>query len=99
MLANTSVVVSTFAVLYKALCHGFVSIGSLALIVFDEAHNYIRRSPSSKIMTDFYWPEKHSRHHVPHILGLTASPAISSKTEAMGTLESVLDSVYKSPHI
>ncbi|KAH9206065.1 RNase3 domain-containing protein [Leptodontidium sp. 2 PMI_412] len=99
MLANTSIVVSTFAVLHEALCHGFVSIGSLALIVFDEAHNCIGRSPGSKIMTDFYWPEKHSRHYVPHILGLTASPVIGSKTEAMGTLESVLDSVCRSPHI
>ena len=36
MLENTGIVVSTFAVLHEALCHGFVSIGSLALIVFDE---------------------------------------------------------------
>ncbi|KAH7407652.1 RNase3 domain-containing protein [Cadophora sp. MPI-SDFR-AT-0126] len=99
MLADTRIVVSTFAVLHEALCHGFVSIGSLALIVFDEAHNCIGRSPGSKIMTDFYWPAKHSKQYVPHILGLTASPVIGSKVEAMDTLESVLDSVCRSPHI
>lgn len=36
VLTNVKVVVSTYAVLLDALCHGFVDIGSLALIVFDE---------------------------------------------------------------
>jgi ERCC4-related helicase len=33
---NVNIVVSTYAVLYDALCHAFVSMESLALIVFDE---------------------------------------------------------------
>ena len=65
----------------------------------DLAHNCIGKSPGSKIMKDFYWPEKHLRRYVPHILGLTASPVHGSKTEAIETLESVLDSVCRSPRI
>lgn len=36
VLANVNIVVSTYAVLHDALCHGFVNMESLALIVFDE---------------------------------------------------------------
>jgi hypothetical protein len=36
VLKNVNVVVSTYAVLYDALCHAFVSMDSIALIVFDE---------------------------------------------------------------
>jgi ERCC4-related helicase len=36
VLTNVNIVVSTYAVLHDALCHAFVSIESLALIVFDE---------------------------------------------------------------
>jgi ERCC4-related helicase len=36
VLKNVNVVVSTYAVLHDALCHAFVSMDSIALIVFDE---------------------------------------------------------------
>lgn len=36
VLAGIRVVVSTHAVLHDALCHAFISMESLALIVFDE---------------------------------------------------------------
>ena len=36
VLTNVNIVVSTYAVLCEALCHAFVSMESLALIVFDE---------------------------------------------------------------
>jgi ERCC4-related helicase len=36
VLTNVNIVVSTYAVLHDALCHGFVNMESLALIVFDE---------------------------------------------------------------
>jgi ERCC4-related helicase len=36
VLTNVNIVVSTYAVLHEALCHAFVSMESLALIVFDE---------------------------------------------------------------
>jgi hypothetical protein len=36
VLFNVNIVVSTYAILYDALCHDFVNMGSLSLIVFDE---------------------------------------------------------------
>ena len=36
VLTNVNIVVSTYAVLHDALCHGFVNMESLALIIFDE---------------------------------------------------------------
>jgi ERCC4-related helicase len=41
VLTNVSIVVSTYAVLYDALCHEFVSIDSIALIVFDEGKSVL----------------------------------------------------------
>jgi ERCC4-related helicase len=46
VLKNVRIVVSTFAILLDALTHGFVSMESLALIVFDEG-----ASPRSFIFT------------------------------------------------
>jgi ERCC4-related helicase len=36
VLTNVSIVVSTYAVLHDALCHAFLVMDSLALLVFDE---------------------------------------------------------------
>jgi ERCC4-related helicase len=36
VLFNVNIIVSTYAVLHDALCHAFVNMESLALIVFDE---------------------------------------------------------------
>lgn len=41
--------------------------------------------------------KKQSGSHVPHILGLTASPSITSKEKDLVTLEQTLDAVCKSP--
>ena len=48
VLNNVNIVVSTYAVLHDALCHAFVNMGSLALIVFDEG-----RQTLSLLMTIF----------------------------------------------
>jgi ERCC4-related helicase len=50
-------------------------------------------------MRDFYWPRKEAEHPVPHILGLTASPVMGSKLNALEALESLLDSTCRSPHL
>lgn len=71
----------------------------LALLVFDEAHNCVGKAAGSKIMTDFYHPRKHKREDVPSILGLTASPSMTSKTEDMKHLETNLDARCVSPTI
>lgn len=96
-LANVRVVVSTPAILADALTHGFVHMSRLSLLVFDEAHNCIGNSPMNRIMRDFYHPSKDRLDAVPHILGLTASPVISSKSTKLDKLESGLDAVAITP--
>ncbi|CZR61729.1 related to Dcl-2 dicer RNA helicase/RNAseIII CAF [Phialocephala subalpina] len=97
VLTNVNIVVSTYAVLYDALSHAFVNMKSLALIVFDEAHNCIGKYPGSKLMKNYYWPSKKVRAPVPHILGLTASPIVGSNLDGLRTLEYTLDAKCKSP--
>ncbi len=43
VLKNVRVVVSTHKILYDALCHAFILLESLALLVFDEGkrHSYV----------------------------------------------------------
>ncbi|KZL79902.1 dicer-like protein 2 [Colletotrichum incanum] len=97
VLHNVRIVVSTYQILLDALTHAFVRMKRLSLIVFDEAHNCIGKSPGSKIMTVFYHEEKRRGHYTPHILGLTASPTFGSKVEGISALEATLDAVCKSP--
>lgn len=50
VLLNIRIVVSTHQVLYDAAStHAFVSMESLALIVFDEAHNCNKKHAGSKL--------------------------------------------------
>ncbi|CAI4217314.1 unnamed protein product [Parascedosporium putredinis] len=95
-LKNVKIVVATYQVLFDALAHAFVRMGSVALIVFDEAHNCVKNHPGAKIMKAYHM-EKQSGSHVPHILGLTASPSITSKEKDLVALEQTLDAVCKSP--
>ncbi|KAK2001851.1 RNase3 domain-containing protein [Colletotrichum falcatum] len=99
VLHNVRIVVSTYQILLDALSHAFVSMERLSLIVFDEAHNCIGKSPGSKIMTLFYHEEKSKGRYTPHILGLTASPTFGSKVDGINTLEATLDAVCKSPTV
>lgn len=41
VLRNVQIVVSTYQILLDALSHGFVQMGSLALIVFDEGQHSV----------------------------------------------------------
>jgi superfamily II DNA or RNA helicase len=66
-------------VLLSALTHAFVGMARLALLVFDEAHHCISNHPANRIMRDFYHPSQRARYHVPHVLGLTASPIMNNK--------------------
>lgn len=50
-------------------------------------------------MREFYWFNKKVDRPVPHILGLTASPVIGSRLDALETLESLLDSTCRSPRL
>jgi hypothetical protein len=48
-------------------------------------------------MQDFYRPKRISKEPVPHILGLTASPAMGSNWGDLEILESILDTTCKCP--
>lgn len=72
VLNGIHVVVSTPQVLYDALSHGFVTMGRIALLIFDEgtlplscgerrtddkiAHHCMGKSAMNQIMTRFYHP-------------------------------------------
>ncbi|OTA57243.1 RNase3 domain-containing protein [Hypoxylon sp. EC38] len=97
-LRNVRIVVSTHQVLLDAISHAFVSLDRLSLIVFDEAHHCVGNHPSSKIMARYH-SRKAAGLPVPSMLGLTASPIMKSKLEALELIEKSLDSVCKSPTI
>ena len=48
-------------------------------------------------MTSFYHPRKANNLHVPHILGLTASPVMRSSTTSLGKIEDTLDAICRTP--
>ncbi|KAF2766032.1 P-loop containing nucleoside triphosphate hydrolase protein [Teratosphaeria nubilosa] len=98
-LLGVDVVVGTPAVLADALTHGFVRMDELSLLVFDEAHRCIKNSPMNNIMKNFYHPDKAQSKHVPHILGLSASPVMGSKQGSLEQLEANLDAVVITPSI
>lgn len=98
-LHNTPLVVATYAVLQNALSAGFVSISSIALLVFDEAHNCVGKSPGAKIMLDFYWQAKQAGKPVPRVLGMTASPTNKVGEAKLAKLEGTLDARCRSPKV
>ncbi|KAM5360433.1 hypothetical protein ACJZ2D_013760 [Fusarium nematophilum] len=99
ILGGTRIVVSTIEILRQALEHGFVNMGMLALIVFDEAHNCVGNSAGRKIMLNFYHRDKADGNPVPAILGLTASPVISSNLASIERLESTMDAMCTTPTV
>ncbi|POS74069.1 RNase3 domain-containing protein [Diaporthe helianthi] len=97
VLINVNLVVTTHQVLLDALLHGFVKISSLALLIFDEAHNCTKKHPGSRIMREFYQEAKNHRDPIPHILGLTASPVVRADISSLEELETTLDASCRSP--
>ncbi|KAI0096573.1 hypothetical protein F4814DRAFT_435161 [Daldinia grandis] len=97
-LKNVRIVVSTYQVLLDAVNHAFVRMDRLSLIVFDEAHNCRGKHSGAKIM-DRYRVSKNAGLQIPSILGLTASPIVSSKLDTLERIEQTLDAVCKSPSI
>ncbi|EMC95345.1 hypothetical protein BAUCODRAFT_46072, partial [Baudoinia panamericana UAMH 10762] len=96
VLSDVRVVIGTPAVLKDALSHAFVRMSRLALLVFDEAHHCIKNHPMNAIMQHFYHPGN-SHKEVPHILGLTASPAINAQYGSLTQLEANLDAFVATP--
>lgn len=93
------IVISTYGVLYDALCHGFVNMRRLSLCVFDEAHHCTKKHASNMIMQQFYRPAKSAAQPVPRILGLSASPVMNAKAGGLETLEANMDSHAITPRL
>lgn len=81
LLEDHPIMVSTPQILLDALRHGFISLGDISLLVFDEAHHATSKHPYNSIMQDFYFklPPRNGNIDTsigvrPMILGLTASP-------------------------
>jgi ERCC4-related helicase len=98
VLYHIHVVVSTPAILQQALNHG-CTMKSISLLVFDEAHHCVKDSPMNSIMKLHYHPKltQESRHELPHILGLSASPITKKNKKEVVELEENLDATCKSP--
>jgi dsRNA-specific ribonuclease/ERCC4-related helicase len=86
-------------VLADALTHGFVPMSRLSLLVFDEAHRCVKNDPMNRTMRDFYHPAKRKGEPIPHILALSASPAMHSNANQSGleVVESNLDATAITP--
>lgn len=98
VLKDTRIVVSTPAVLHDALCHAYVGMDMLALLVFDEAHNCAKKAPARRIMMDFYHPRRETGP-IPAILGLSATPSIRAQSEGLEAIEQTLDARCVTPTI
>lgn len=61
------------------------------------AHHCNNNHPYGRIMKEFYSESQTGGLHVPHILGLTASPVIRSDISSLVKLEATLDAVCRSP--
>ncbi|KAI4732719.1 P-loop containing nucleoside triphosphate hydrolase protein [Aureobasidium sp. EXF-12298] len=99
VLKNMKIIVSTYGVLYDALCHGFVAMRKLSLCIFDEAHHCTKKHASNMIMQQFYRPAKISGKSVPMILGLSASPVMNAKAGGLEVLEANMDSHAITPRL
>ncbi|TGZ78436.1 P-loop containing nucleoside triphosphate hydrolase protein [Ascodesmis nigricans] len=90
------VIATTPQVLYDALCHGFVNIHRISLLVFDEAHHCRSNHVYNCIMQEFYHPAQFQGINVPAILGLSASPIIKTQTD-LDVIEKNLDAIARTP--
>jgi ERCC4-related helicase/dsRNA-specific ribonuclease len=99
VLKNMKIIVSTYGVLYDALCHGFVAMRKLSLCIFDEAHHCTKKHASNMIMQQFYKPAKSAKQPVPRILGLSASPVMNAKAGGLEVLEANMDAHAITPRL
>ncbi|KAL2179836.1 uncharacterized protein P884DRAFT_297448 [Thermothelomyces heterothallicus CBS 202.75] len=97
VLFNTRIIVSTYQILFDAVTHALVPLASLGIIVVDEAHHSKGDNPVARLMREHYVPNKARGLPVPHILGLTASPLMTSNLNDLEVLEKTLDAVCKTP--
>ena len=87
-----TVIVCTAEILHQCLCHSFIRMEQINLLIFDEAHHAKKNHPYARIIKDFYATLEKSNTQRPRILGMTASP-VDAKTNvhvAAAQLEGLL---------
>ncbi|KAK5625395.1 hypothetical protein RRF57_001111 [Xylaria bambusicola] len=92
MTDNKTVIVCTAEILHQCLCHSFIRMEQINLLIFDEAHHAKKNHPYARIIKDFYATLEKSNSKRPRILGMTASP-VDAKTNvhvAAAQLEGLL---------
>ncbi|KAI0508772.1 hypothetical protein F5B22DRAFT_383299 [Xylaria bambusicola] len=92
MTNNKTVIVCTAEILHQCLCHSFIRMEQINLLIFDEAHHAKKNHPYARIIKDFYATLEKSNSKRPRILGMTASP-VDAKTNvhvAAAQLEGLL---------
>lgn len=83
------VVVCTAQILLDCLNGGFVQMGQINLLIFDEAHHTKKNHPYARIIKHHYLREPGER---PRILGMTASP-VDAQTRDVRTTAAELESL------
>jgi endoribonuclease Dicer len=92
ILNDVNVFVCTAAVLEQALFHNFVRMGTISLIVFDEAHHCKKSHPYSRIVKDYYLKTATVEER-PRLFSMTASP-IDSKKNVADTLANLQELLH-----
>ncbi|TPX10526.1 uncharacterized protein E0L32_008576 [Thyridium curvatum] len=83
--AESMVVVCTADILQSCLTHGYLSMGQINLLIFDEAHHAKKNHVYSRIVKEFYIG--HPPEGRPKIFGMTASPVDAQGDIRKATLE------------
>ncbi|KAF1851800.1 P-loop containing nucleoside triphosphate hydrolase protein [Cucurbitaria berberidis CBS 394.84] len=102
VLHGVRIVLSTHQVLLDALTHGFVKMGKLALLIFDEAHHCTLKHPARLIMSEFYTNRVEGGcSSLPKVLGLSASPVKTARAtvQDLQQIEQNLHATAKTPKV
>ncbi|KAL1955149.1 hypothetical protein VTO42DRAFT_8964 [Malbranchea cinnamomea] len=89
---KSMIIVCTAEVLHQCLCHSFIRMDQINLLIFDEAHHAKKDHAYARILKDFYMKERDVSKR-PKIFGMTASP-VDAKVDvvkAARNLEMLLD--------
>lgn len=89
--SENMVIVATAQVLLDCLNNGFITIGQINLLIFDEAHHAKKNHPYARIIKNHYMREIDVGRR-PRILGMTASP-VDSQTRDMRAAAAELESI------
>lgn len=72
-LSDNMVIVCTAAILETCLLRNYISMESINLLIFDEAHHAKKSHPYARIIKDFYAQVEETSQR-PRVFGMTASP-------------------------